>query len=364
MIAWQARRVAAIASILGGMLLDVAPSSGALLDPDSLTVTGYVQASYNIADKAPDRRIIGRLNGRAQDQFSLDAFVLGLERTVRANGHASGVFVRATFGPDATPLKAAGLDLGPQADLTQAYVTYETPVARGGLRLALGKMASLLGVEGLETPGNPNLSMGSQYIFVEDFTGTGLDARWAPSASWALRARVTNGWDVVEDPNRSRTVFVRADVTPPGSFSVALSGYSGNEQPGSGGRARQGGQLIAVHQHSGGSLQVQLDLGREPQADADWTGVGGWWTQRLREGAALALRGDLLDDRDGARTSGALGFPVHDGQQLGSLTATLNLNPTPAMLVRPELRWDHSDHAFFDGRHEQWTFALAASFVY
>ena len=79
---------------------------------------------------------------------------------------------------------------------------------------------------------------------------------------------------------------------------------------------------------------------------------------------ALALRGDHLDDTDGARTSGALGYPALACQQLSSLTATLNLRRSSGVLVRPEVRYDHSDQQAFDGHGDQLTFAIGAACMF
>src|SRR5581483_1596314 len=59
-----------------------------------------------------------------------------------------------------------------------------------------------------------------------------------------------------------------------------------------------------------------------------------------RAGGRGAVRGDYVNDENGARTSGFLGFPVNTGQKFRSATATLNLRAWPNALVRPEVRYD------------------------
>ena len=78
----------------------------------------------------------------------------------------------------------------------------------------------------------------------------------------------------------------------------------------------------------------------------------------------LVVGHDYIDDRDGARTSGLLGYPVLAEQKLGTLTATLNLHPATRLTVRPEVRYDRSDQQVFDGERVQVTFALAAAMSY
>ena len=71
-----------------------------------------------------------------------------------------------------------------------------------------------------------------------------------------------------------------------------------------------------------------------------------------------------MRDRDGARTSGVLGFPVNGGQTLSSLTATVNIKSWDHALLRPEVRFDHSSLAVFGGHAQQLSFALGLSYIY
>ena len=78
----------------------------------------------------------------------------------------------------------------------------------------------------------------------------------------------------------------------------------------------------------------------------------------------LALRGDYVNDQNGARTSGSFGFPANVGHKLGSATATLNVHAWPNAIVRPEIRYDRSTLAAFGGQQTQVTFALAVTYLY
>ena len=82
--------------------------------------------------------------------------------------------------------------------------------------------------------------------------------------------------------------------------------------------------------------------------------------------AGIALRADYLNDTNGFRTSAFLGFPASAGEvhKLWSLTGTLNIKSFAGALVRPELRFDHSNLEVFDGETSQFTFALGVNFSY
>ena len=75
-----------------------------------------------------------------------------------------------------------------------------------------------------------------------------------------------------------------------------------------------------------------------------------------------------MNDEDGARTSlspvGPSGFPANTGQKFGSGTATLNIRAWPSAVVRPEVRYDRSTLAAFDGKKDQVTLALGVAYLY
>ncbi len=93
-------------------------------------------------------------------------------------------------------------------------------------------------------------------------------------------------------------------------------------------------------------------------------GLGGWLQYDLLSSADLAARADYLNDENGARTSGVLGLPTNVGQRIGSGTVTLNVHAWPDAMVRPELRYDRSSLAAFDGKHGQWTMGLSIAYLF
>jgi Putative beta-barrel porin-2, OmpL-like. bbp2 len=101
-------------------------------------------------------------------------------------------------------------------------------------------------------------------------------------------------------------------------------------------------------------------------ADAKWWAVSGWLAGDVSPSANLAVRADYLDDTNGFRTSGVLGFPVSTGaaQKLWSLTGTINIKSFAGALVRPEVRYDHSNLVVFDDKTSQVTFALSVAYSF
>jgi hypothetical protein len=219
----------------------------------------------------------------------------------------------------------------------------------------------MMGLEVIESTLNPNLSVGNQFIFLEDFTHTGLDVNWTINPRWSTRWCVVNGWDVAVDNNQSSSLMGRVGFVPDASTNLAVLGYYGPEQAGNSSDPRYGGEFLGSRTFGRHSLTVQLDDGRDDAVSATWWGAGAWLTLGLGSGTTLALRADVVDDSNGARTSGVLGYPALNAQKLGSLTATLNLRPVTGLIVRPEVRYDHSDQLAFDGHDDQVTFAIGGA---
>jgi hypothetical protein len=165
----------------------------------------------------------------------------------------------------------------------------------------------------------------------------------------------------------------RLGITPREGTSIALLGFFGPEQADDPEANRYGGEILFGSKAGAGTaLWVQADYGAEeanaalpdPTNDADWWAVGVWLTRDLSPTVAIALRGDYVDDKDGARTSGFFGFPANTGHRFGSATATLNVKSWEGMLLRPELRYDRSNLDAFDGEQDQFSFALSAAYLF
>ncbi|HKT58569.1 MAG TPA: outer membrane beta-barrel protein [Gemmatimonadales bacterium] len=339
-----------------------------------LALSGFAEASYTYSTRGGSNQISGRLYDRFHNEFMLNALTLAADVPYNPATLSSGVHAELLFGQNAAVIKSAGLDLGSQGDLPQLYVTLNVPTHDGnGVQFKLGKMPTLLGFEVLEDVVNPNWSEGNQFIYVENFTGTGLsiEHKFSPRADAQLR--VFNGWDLVKDNNARKSFMGRAGWYPRDSTSIALVGYVGPEEAADPSAERYGGQLLAGTRVARGTTAwVQGDIGKEqanaalpdPTKDAEWWAVGAWITRNFSPKLGLAVRGDYVDDRNGARTSGVLGFPSNTGQRFGSATATLSVRSWQGILLRPELRFDRSSLPAFDGRQDQVTVALSAAYLY
>lgn len=344
--------------------------SGSVLPP--ITISGYATLSYTWADHPLDTLIVGRAYDRNYNSFTLNVVNLTVERVAPTDRFAAGFHGELWFGQNAAVVQSVGLDLGPDATIWQAYAVLNLPTRNPDhyFQLKAGKMATLLGVEVGEDVLNPNLGLGYQDVFLEPFTDTGIELDAKVSSSWDAELRVVNGWDQVTDVNLSKTIVGRLGLTPDSKTLVALTGYFGPEQPGNNANERTGINLVASRKlDSAATVFVQLDYGQEAQAAADsalatWVGAGLWVTYDVTSAATLAFRSDYINDRNGARTSGVLGFPPNNGLKVGSITATVNVKYWPHALLRPEIRFDHASQPVFDAHESQFSIGLGMSYIY
>jgi hypothetical protein len=353
-------------------------------------ISGFVSSSYTYNFNRPaDRVNAGRLYDNESDQFVFNKFALIAQHNVDYDAFdwKAGFFTELILGQDArgtrskSPDTPTGLfDIGSDGDLEQAYVQLNIPIG-SGLKILFGKYVTPMGFELVENEQNPNWSGGLQWTFIEPFTHTGLQLGYKISNEWEANLLINDGWDTVKDNNQSKSVMGRLAYTPNDAWSFTLIGYGGPEQSdlqndptnavvGANGLWRKGVNFVLTHKCSPKcSSTIQLDWGEEsggaPNGGAaSWYAIGAWTTYDFTEKLQLAFRSDFLSDRDGNRTSGFL-FPVNTGQDLWSLTWTLNYKPVDGLRIAPELRYDHSSlSTAFDGHHDQVTAALGAVYSF
>jgi hypothetical protein len=344
-------------------------------------LSGFVSASYlyNFAGKNP----VGRTFDVNNDQFTFNKFKLMLEKPVDYNptnwvvGYRAGLI----FGQDASVIHSgdnnAGttFNLGTDGDLEEAFIAVNVPVGNG-LKVIFGKMVTLMGVEVIEEVANPNLSEGNQFLFVENFTQTGLQLAYKWNDKFDTEFVVFNGWDALPDNNTGKSFMGRIGWTIDDKESLGLIGYGGPEQPGNSTNWRTGTDIVFNRKWTDKlNMWLQGDYGHEENAflsdgvaqtpNADWWAGGLWLTYDFTDKIGLAARGDYLKDKDGVRTGSTFGLAPGVGQELYSATLTLNLKPVTNLQVRPEFRWDRSsNNNAFNGYADQFTAGIGVAYLY
>jgi hypothetical protein len=337
-------------------------------------LSGYATASYWYASRHDESQITGRLYDRLHDQLMLNAARLTVVRAPAADKLEGGFQVDLLYGQNAPQIRSAGLFLGDHSDLPQAFVSFNVPTGpEGYLRFSAGKRWTMMDVEYVDDILNPNFSHGYAYIYASNFTDTGLSLDAHLSGKVEVGLRVINGWDVVDDNNTRKSFMGRLALTPSDRVALSFLGYVGPEQAGNGSDNRYGGQFVGTFKPvSSATIYTELDVGGEEGlgtagAKASWWSGGVWGVFDLSPKAALALRGEYFDDKDGVRTSGVFGFPTATSRKLTSGTVTLNLKTWERGLLRPEIRFEHSNRDDFGGttrKGSQVTAGVAASFIF
>src|SRR5438094_2815160 len=339
-------------------------------------LTGYAAGSYAYSGRSSGDTIVGRLYDRLQNRFMLNALGVVLDKPYDPTKFSAGFHTELLVGQDATVIQSGGFfDPTTPADLPHLYVTLNVPTASGnGLQFKVGRIPTLMGLEVLETYANPNWSEGNQFIYVENFTALGVSVETKFNNHLDAQFRVINGWDQVSDNNSRKSLMGRLGIYPDAATALGIVGFWGPEEPNNNTANRYGVEGLLWRKLGKAAVWVQGDYGKEqanallpdPSKDAQWWALGGWVTYDFSSSVGLALRGDYVNDENGARSSfnGLVGFPANTGQKFGSGTATLNIRAWPDAVVRPELRYDRSTLAAFAGKKDQVTFALAVAYLY
>ena len=340
-------------------------------------LTGFAEGSYAYSGRSVgDTAIVGRLYDRLQNRFTLNALVVVLDKPYDPAKFSAGFHTEVLVGEDASVIQSNGFSLGPQGDIPHFYLTLNVPTASGnGLQFKIGRIPTLMGLEVIETYANPNWSEGNQFVYVENFTGTGVSVETRFNNHVDAQIRVINGWDQVADNNTHKSLMGRVGFSPDTATSVGIVGFWGPEETGNDAANRYGIEGLVWRKFGSVAVWVQGDAGREqanaalpdPTQDATWWAFGGWITYDFTSAVGLALRGYYVNDENGARSTingTGVGFPTNIGQRFGSATATLNLRCWPGAVVRPEVRYDRSTLPAFNGRRDQVTGAIGVVYIY
>jgi hypothetical protein len=330
---------------------DAAPAPPAWLS--EVTLDGFLSTSYSYNFNRPASRTNQlRVFDLHENSFVLDEFELVAQKPV-AKPRDSGFRVDLSFGSSVPPVTAsAGLfrdESGKAGDLDvhQAFASWIAPLG-SGLRLDLGKFITHHGYEVIEgyDGWNDNATRSFLFGFAIPFTHVGARASYAFSPRLAGMVMLVNGWDVAVDDNRSKSVGAQLALTPVAPLTIYLNAMYGPERVNDDADARTMLDLAAIWKATSRvTLGLNADDGREknavtPGETARWNGIAGYVRAAVAGPLSLALRAEYFADPDGARTATA--------QDLAEVTVTPELRLTPRLMVRGDLRVDHSSRDVFE----------------
>jgi len=260
------------------------------------------------------------------------------------------------FGQLTTHLEEA--DSGPPTTAIEIdnFIINWTPARLSTLSLSFGRFDAPIGFERDDEPLNLIPTTSFTFENARPVKFTGLMARYTLNPKISVLGMIANGWDQVADNNSGKTAGFKLQVFPSSGLAVAGGVFYGPERDSTNGSPRTLVTGDATWQPVQ-RLILQAEAHHGSEAATHWTGVVGQAFWRVGRSAALSVRGEVMDDPDGARTGTA--------QKLSSVTISpwyfyreaqegvfSNVEFTsfrlPAFSIRPAVRIDHSDQPVFE----------------
>lgn len=347
------------------------PTLDKVLEASGLSVSGYLDFAYSHSDRNLETAFSDRVFDSQNNSFVLHQFGLSVAKQPK---EGFGGLVNITAGKDAQVIHSFPESSGASNslfDITQAFAQY----ASGPLTVMAGKYVTLQGSEVIWTPTNVNFSHSILFGAIP-FTHTGLRASYALGDSATLYAGVNNGWDQLQDSNRSKTVELGATFTPIKPLSITVSDYNGKESAtGTPSASAAQGNRNSLNAVATYALSDSLSFGVEGlkvtqknfstgtgTKDAEYTGFAGYVTFMMSPKWRAVVRAESFNDKDGFHF-GTAGTKYKEG------TLTVSYLASSSFEMRGEVRRDTATNAVFqdfDGgmKKSLMTFGLQALYKF
>jgi hypothetical protein len=338
---------------------------------DEIAVNAFVSTAYIYNGNRPATGITSyRVFDFNDNSFNLDVAELVVQ-IAPAKPNDAGFRIDFAAGNSIPQVTKSQDQSVAQFDLQQLFVSYIAPVG-SGLRFDMGKYVTHMGYELIEGYDgyNDNYSRSILFGYAIPFTHTGLKASYAFSSKVGAMVEVVNGWDLVRDNNRSKSVGAQLSVMPVAPLTLLLNWIGGPEIASDNHTNRNVFDVVAILKPTKAlTLGVNGDYGKEngtsvvnPGADATWKGIAGYATLALTDKFSVVLRGETFHDDDGVR----LGTGTRARLSEGTFTPALKF--TDHVLVRGEVRYDKSNEPILAKRaafaDKQTTIGANVIFVY
>ena len=338
---------------------------------DELAVNAFVSTAYEYNGNRPTNGVSSyRVFDFSDNSFNLDVAELVVQIAATKPNDA-GFRVDLAAGNSIPQITKTQDQNAAQFDLQQAFASYIAPLG-SGLRFDVGKFVTHLGYEVIEGYDgyDDNYSRSILFGYAIPFTHTGVKASYAFSSKVAGMVEVVNGWDLLRDNNRSKSVGAQLALTPVAPLQVLLNWIGGPELANNNHSNRNVFDLVAILKPTSTlTLGLNGDYGKEngtslvnPGSDATWKGIAGYATYALTSKFSVALRGETFRDEDGVR----LGTGTNATLSEGTLTPAYKF--TDHVLLRGEVRYDKANQPILTKRgtlaDKQTTVAGNVIFVY
>jgi hypothetical protein len=212
------------------------------------------------------------------------------------------------------------------------------------------------------------------------FTHTGVLATYPLGEIGSVTTGLVNGWDIVDDNNKAKTLIGNLTVTPAEGVSLLFTGITGAEQASNSRDKRTVFDFVGTWQALENlAFMANYDYGFESAGAStgfdskNWTGLALYTKYDLTPTWSLAGRWEWFDDKDNFRTAltsaptvaGPLTFTPTDVDFYGyTLTSQWKLHEH--VIGRLEYRHDKADENVFlhDGAFNNYQDTIAAEVIY
>ena len=321
---------------------------------DELAVNAFVSTAYEYNGNRPTNGANSyRVFDFSDNSFNLDVAELVVQ-IAASKPNDAGFRVDFDAGNSIPQITKTQDQTAAQFDLKQAFASYIAPLG-SGLRFDVGKFVTHLGYEVIEGYDgyNDNYSRSILFGYAIPFTHTGVKASYAFTSKVAGMVEVVNGWDLLRDNNRSKSVGAQLTLTPLSPLTVLFNWIGGPELANDNHTKRNVFDLVAIFKPiSRLTLGVNGDYGTEdgtsrvnPGSDAKWKGIAGYATVALTNKFSVGLRGETLHDAGGTR----LGTDTKAVLSEGTVTPAFKF--TDHVVLRGEVRYDKANQPILARRN-------------
>ena len=284
------------------------PSGLAGLQLSGLVDTSYI-FNFNTPSAGGGRTNRGRFYDNEPNGFTPHLFELDLEKQV-SDEAPIGFRADLTLGDDVALTKSTGLGVaGEDVDLQQAYAVVRIPIG-SGLDVKAGKFVTTIGAEVAESPANWNFSRSFLFSYAEPATHTGVLLSYPVTDMLAVNGGLVNGWDIVDDNNKGKSLLTGITVTPMTGVSLIGNLITGPEQACNSKDDRTLLDFVASWQATEQlAFMANYDFGHEGAGPAtgfdskEWQGLALYAKYDISPVWALAGRWEWFDDKANFRSA-------------------------------------------------------------
>ena len=406
--------ICVLVSLLSSYSISAAEDAESIWKALGFKFAGAVDVSYSHNFNNPNTNLNQlRIFDSQANSFVPNVLVIGMERPATAGSALDrlGFRARIAFGSEARFSRnrtnyQPGED-NYELDFQEIYAEYLVPFGNG-LKIQVGEMYPLIGYEVVNSYENPNFSRSFTFGLAQPFAVSGIRFVY-PFASWATASvGLNNGWDNIEDNNKSKSFEYLVAFTPHEKLGVSIYGAYGAEQSNGNaifGNAATGacvsgsvlcdpsakrtvvGAIITIKPTHKDTVVLEPYYGNEGHAsefsqskNARWNAVAVYYihdvnNQQQPHAFSFRMRGEIFEDAGGARSciggtnftggantcatypdarglrpeGGLFNRATGDGtrQTLWEGTFTLQYKPAPSLMTRAEFRYDKSNQNVF-----------------